>query len=141
MIDTAQLQLFDSRISTSVGQGTGSGGNITITASAAASLNQSEIRANADEGAGGNIELTANPLLRSSDSLLTASSRLGVDGTIRVSNSEDLSSQLLRDESDFLQNNIDLQQCEPVRALQHLSRYQQKLIPEGMGKLPENFLE
>jgi filamentous hemagglutinin family protein len=72
------------KITTSVQGGTGDGGNITLTHPTVLVVDQSQIKAQADQGHGGNIRIAAEHFIQSSDSLVSASSRLGVDGKVEI---------------------------------------------------------
>jgi len=80
---SGDIELFNSRISSSVFGGLGNGGNISIYSNDTL-MNKGQIRANAYEGNGGNIDITANYLIKSSDSIISASSQLGIDGNIMI---------------------------------------------------------
>ncbi|MBD2182876.1 two-partner secretion domain-containing protein [Aerosakkonema funiforme] len=65
--------------------GSGNGGNIALNAATIASLENSNITANAMQGRGGNIQITTQGIFRSFDSSITASSQLGVSGFVNIS--------------------------------------------------------
>lgn len=72
-----------SQISTTAG-GSGNGGDITIDTNILATLEKSNITANAFEGQGGNINIQTQSLFLSPDSKITASSDLGIDGLVEI---------------------------------------------------------
>jgi filamentous hemagglutinin family protein len=90
------IELFDSVVSSSVGEGTVTdGGNITVDPQFLV-LGSSDILANADRGTGGNIQITADFIILSEDSHIDASASRGVDGTVVLSTPEiDLQKGLL----------------------------------------------
>jgi hypothetical protein len=79
------LYLVDGKMTTSVGTGKGKGGDVIIDHPQFVVLNQSQIKAQADEGQGGNIRIIAEQFIASTDSLVSASSRLGIDGQVVIS--------------------------------------------------------
>ncbi|MEM7715157.1 MAG: S-layer family protein, partial [Cyanobacteria bacterium P01_A01_bin.68] len=73
--------------------GSGNGGNITINSPVIASVENSDIIANAVEGNGGNIDITTQGIFGlefreelTPDSDITASSQFGVNGTVEINN-------------------------------------------------------
>ncbi len=85
MLNVGELTILEhSQITTSVQGGLEKGGDILIGHPNFMVLNQSQIRAQADEGQGGNIRLVAEQYIPSANSLVTASSRLGIDGQIDI---------------------------------------------------------
>ena len=72
-----------SEISTNAG-GSGNGGNITINTDILATLENSDIAANAVEGRGGNIQIRTQGFIVSPDSDIVASSERGIDGVVEI---------------------------------------------------------
>ena len=78
------LYLHKAGITTSVGTGKGKGGDISITNPTFITLNQGQIKTQADAGQGGNIRIVADQFITSPDSLISASSKLGIDGNVQI---------------------------------------------------------
>lgn len=119
------MYLNNGKISTSVLDGNGNGGDIGIISSKFFVLNQSIIKAEAEQGNGGNIRLTAANFIRSSDSSITASSRLGINGNVLIkSPAETVSSSIIHFDHNFLDvSNLFTQSCRAKTAGQRPSEF------------------
>jgi filamentous hemagglutinin family protein len=82
------LYLLGSTIESNVSRGEDSGGDVRIGSGTRGTefviMNQSAIRANADEGDGGAIFIRTENFVKSSDSAVTATSNRGNDGSVRI---------------------------------------------------------
>ncbi|MCP4350527.1 MAG: CHAT domain-containing protein [Desulfobacterales bacterium] len=76
--------LSDADIVTSVKGGTDDAGNISIDNPEFFIMNQTNIKAEADEGSGGDIAIVAGRFIQSYDSIVDASSEKGIDGIVSI---------------------------------------------------------
>jgi large exoprotein involved in heme utilization and adhesion len=106
------------------------GGNITIATDTLASLENSDITANAIAGDGGNIQITTSGLLLSANSQITASSQFGLDGRVAV-NSPDVNP-----EAGLLQVENDLKQQTQIVATACQRIEGSEFVVTGYGGMP-----
>ncbi len=114
--------------------GSGNGGNIAINVPTIASLENSNITANAMQGRGGNIQITTQGIFRSLDSSITASSQLGVSGIVDISTPNLEQHQVLvTSPTHFLQE----EQTVASSCLTRQNIQQGRFVATGNGGLPE----
>ncbi|GAC1465255.1 MAG: hypothetical protein NVSMB70_11160 [Chamaesiphon sp.] len=129
------LQLrHNSKLSAEAG-GTSNGGNIALDANLIASLENSNITANAFQGRGGNIQINTQGLFQAPDSSITASSQFGVSGEVKISSPDVDSSKglTLLPEKVTDVSTVVVQSCS---AAANLARG--RFVVTGRGGLPAN---
>lgn len=132
-IDPPVVDLYNSRITTSVSGGTGNGGNIDMAAKVLV-LDQSSIIANAEGGNGGNINLSTDSLIKSaSGSIISASSKLGLQGNVFISSPViDIGASL----ADMPDNLIDISSLAPKRCASRDEEISSFTVQETAGTAP-----
>ncbi|MBF0450375.1 MAG: S-layer family protein [Candidatus Magnetomorum sp.] len=101
-IQTNDMIVLNSDITTNVKDGFGNGGDMNITTEQLA-LNRSKVTANAIDGDGGAIYLFSNHFIQSADTIIEASSKRGNEGTVEIDAPDmDMDSQVIQLPSDFL---------------------------------------
>lgn len=120
-----------SRITTNA-TGSANGGNITINSDILASLENSDILAQAIRGRGGNININTQGILQSFDSNIDASSQLGIDGVVDIQTPDiDPTQGLLKLPQNPANPTI-------VRGCEAASRQASRFVNIGLGGLPPN---
>ncbi len=135
-VSNSSILRNNSEISTTAGtqqSGGGNGGNINIDTAVLATVENSNINANAFQGRGGKIQITAQGIFRSPDSAITASSQLGINGTVQIDTPEVNPSQGIVESPSEIVNPADLiaNSCIARRSGQ-----QGSFIITGAGGLP-----
>ncbi len=129
-------------ITTSVYGGTGDGGNITIEEPVFVTLDNSDIRAQANAGNGGNIYIIADNFLQTPCSVISASSRLGLDGRVEIdSPDETISGDLIQLPSNFKRPQHKIKTCRAKNRTErsHLTVKQLEGMPQNPEDLRSSF--
>lgn len=131
-VQTPFLQMRNNSRITTNATGSANGGNIIINSDILASLENSDILAQAIRGRGGNISIATQGIFQSSDSNIDASSQLGIDGVVEIQTPDIDPSQGL----------VSIQQpreeSPPARGCQVTAKTRSSFTNIGLGGLPPN---